>query len=57
VVVVVVVDEVAGDIGVVLVDCSVVVVLVTLSSEPQAASDSVLAMSAKPTTNKRPNFF
>jgi hypothetical protein len=53
--VVVVVVEV-GATGIVLVDCSVVVVLVDLSELPQPANVTVPATSAMPISSLRPDF-
>lgn len=49
----VVVVDVVGAIGIRVVDCSVVVVLVTLFESAQPATKAVLATSATPTKNLR----
>jgi hypothetical protein len=54
--VVVVVVDVVGAIGIVVVDCSVVVVLVTFSGPPQPATKAMPVASAMPIRNLRPNF-
>jgi hypothetical protein len=48
--------EVVGATGMVVADCSVVVVLLILSGSPQLANKAVPPMSPTPISNLKPNF-